>query len=240
MPMNFQLSNRELIIPKVDHPNYLDRKYLWGARFGHELYSVKELKELDLYPFESHRLGPEVRSVRQENHDRWTAFEDNQDQGPRSALGKGCRRYFPRSVFEHEHSDNRKADTAKGMSYRQLNLGGGYKRYGSEMINVSDLTVLLPRTPPIDCVPTRFRKDAVRNLGNHSGGNIDGPTICDNKLAVGTTRIWISRLIKLVDLEASGWLDRVRPGPDGRYELPDLEYEVAVHCDKDGRMIVKF
>jgi hypothetical protein len=195
------------------------------------------LNDLDLYPFECKRHGPEIRGSRQELHDGWEAFEVNPDQGPRSALGKGCRRYFPRSVFDHEQCDNRKADYTKGMSYRQLNFGGGYQRFGSEMVNISDLTVLLPQVP-IDCVPTRYHQSVIKNQGSHGGGNIDGPTVCENKPSVGTTQLWNSRLVKVVDAAATDWLDRVRPGPDGRYELPGLEYDVRVNCDKDGHMTI--
>jgi hypothetical protein len=234
--MNFQLSNREMVIPPTHHAAYTDRPYLWCGRYGHELYSVKELNDLDLYPYESRGKGPDIRTMHQELLLRWEAFGSNLNTGPRSPMGKGCRNYFPPSVFTSD-PDPRKA--VNGVSHRLLTYGGGYKQMGSEITSISELTVLLPRNP-IDCVPTRFVKHQMMCPHSYGGNAIDGVTMCDNLPKVGTSPIWNSRLCKISEVDASGWMDRIRPTSSGRYEVPDLEYVVAVHTDRHGRLTVNF
>ena len=207
------------------------------ARYGTELYSINELHDLDLYPWESRCSGPELRPFRRALKQEWDKFEEDLLFGPKG-MGKGCRAYFPESVCEHVANGTKKADKVLGMSYRQKTYGGAYKRFRGEYVSLDDLTVLLPYNTPIDCIPTKYEAATVEVASRYGGGTVYGPTVCANKPRVGTSPIWMSRVCLKSEVADSGSLDRVIPDERGQYVLPEIGYVVSVRQDANGRYTV--
>jgi hypothetical protein len=227
-----------LILPGIEHPSFTQRHYLVCARYYHEIYSINELHDLDYFPWESRCSGPEIRPSRHALGENWNAFEKDYLFGPKG-MGKGCRSYFPDSVCAHVAGGTQKPDKERGLSHRQVKYGGAYKWFRNKYVSLQELTVLLPYSAPIDCIPTKFHAARAPVPPNKGGSTVLGPTICDNRPPVGTSPIWLARVCLKTEVEESGSVDRIVPDRKGRYMPPELGHVVTVRQDPNGRFVVQ-